>query len=80
MAAAHVSIAMGKSSDITKIHADAILLKDDLNVLPEAIKLARKSSRILKQNLVWAAGYNLTALPLAIAGLVPPISLPSECH
>ncbi len=72
MAAANLSIAMGKASDITKVHADAILLKDDLAVIPQAIVMARRANRILRQNLTWAAGYNLTALPLAVAGYIPP--------
>ena len=43
-----------------------------LQRIPEAIVLARRTHRIIRQNLAWAAGYNLLALPLAAAGLVTP--------
>ena len=52
--------------------ADLILMGDSLDALPGAFLLARRAQRIIKQNLVWAAGYNLTAMPLAAMGWVPP--------
>lgn len=72
LAGATTSLAMQASSDLAKLHADAVLLNDHLATLPIALYAARKCRRIIKQNLCWAAGYNMTLLPLAIAGLIPP--------
>lgn len=72
MAGARLSIAMGSGTDITQVQADAILLTNQLDILPEAIHIARQTRRVIKQNMSWALGYNLVALPVAIAGLVPP--------
>jgi Cu2+-exporting ATPase len=67
-----VSIAMGRGSALAHASADLILMGDSLDALPGAFLLARRAQRIIKQNLVWAAGYNLTAMPLAAMGWVPP--------
>lgn len=72
MAGARLSIAMGGASDLTQLRADAILLSSRLAVLPMAIVLARRTRNVIRQNLAWALGYNVLALPAAIAGLVPP--------
>ncbi len=69
---AGVSIAMSRGSALTLASADLILIGDSLNALPEAFSLARRATRIIRQNLVWAAAYNLTAMPLAAMGWVPP--------
>ena len=70
--AADVSVAMGQASDVARINGDAILLAADLAVLPEALQLAQRTRRIVRQNVAWAIGYNGLALPLAAAGWVPP--------
>jgi Cu2+-exporting ATPase len=49
-----------------------ILIGDDLTCLPQAIRLARRTLRVARQNPVWSAGYNFGALPLAALGLIPP--------
>lgn len=72
MAGARLSIAMGAANDLTQLRADGILLTSQLGILPAAIVLARKTRRVIRQNLTWALGYNLIALPAALAGLVPP--------
>lgn len=69
---ADVSIAMGRAADLTQLAADALLLGNDLQTLPRALRLARRTRRIIGQNIGWAIGYNLLALPLAAAGFVPP--------
>jgi P-type Cu2+ transporter len=69
---AGVSIAMSRGSALTLASADLILIGDSLNALPEAFSLARRATRVIRQNLVWAAGYNLIAMPLAAMGWVPP--------
>ena len=72
LAGADISLAMGNASDIAKTSADSVLLANDLHRLLDALTLARKTKSIIRQNLAWALGYNLTALPLAAAGLVAP--------
>jgi len=69
---AGVSVAMSRGSALTLASADLILIGDSLNALPDAFSLARRATRVIRQNLVWAAGYNLTAMPLAAIGWVPP--------
>lgn len=69
---AGVSIAMSRGSALTLASADLILVGDSLAGLPDAFSLARRATRVIRQNLVWAAGYNLTAMPLAAMGWVPP--------
>lgn len=72
MAGARLSIAMASAADITQLQADGILLTSHLSPLASAIVLARKTRQIIRQNLAWALGYNLSVLPLAILGMVPP--------
>jgi len=72
MAGAGVSVAMGSAADLTQLRADAVLLNGQLTQLAEALDTAGRTRRIIRQNMAWALGYNLCALPLAAAGLVPP--------
>ena len=72
LAGAQTSIAMGSASDLAKTHADAVLTNGELALIGEAVLLAKKTTTIIKQNIGWAFGYNMTALPLAAFGLVPP--------
>jgi Cu2+-exporting ATPase len=72
MAGAGVSVAMGGAADLTQLNADAILLNGQLTDLPAAMSTSRDMRRIIRQNMVWALGYNVVALPLAAAGFVPP--------
>jgi Cu2+-exporting ATPase len=67
-----VSIAMSRGSALTLASADLILVGDSLQSLPAAFALARRAKAIIRQNLVWAAASNLTAMPLAALGWVPP--------
>jgi Cu+-exporting ATPase len=53
--------------------ADLTLVRDDLRLLPEALQLGRDTLRAIHQNLAWAFGYNLIAIPLAMAGLLTPM-------
>ena len=72
LAGAQTSIAMGSASDLAKTHADAVLTKGELAVIVTSLTLAKKTKRIIKQNIGWAIGYNFTALPLAAFGMIPP--------
>lgn len=72
LSGADVSVAMASASDLAQTRADAVLLNDHLMVLAEALSIARRTKGIIRQNLRYSLIYNLLALPLAAAGLVPP--------
>ncbi|MEY3465249.1 MAG: hypothetical protein RL603_847 [Pseudomonadota bacterium] len=72
LAAADVSMAMGRGSPIAHAAGDLLLLRDSLAALPQSIEVARRALAIVRQNLRWAAAYNLAAIPLAALGLMPP--------
>ncbi|EPC02978.1 ATPase P [Litchfieldella anticariensis FP35 = DSM 16096] len=69
---ADVSIAMNGATDLARTSADAVLLSPRLLRIVEAIEIARATRRIIRQNLIWAVCYNVSALPLAAIGVVPP--------
>ena len=69
---ADVAIAMGRGSPLAQTSADLILVRDSLEEIPHAVAIARRTQRIVRQNLAWAIAYNLAALPLAAFGQVPP--------
>jgi P-type Cu2+ transporter len=73
LAQADVSIAMGKGSDIAMEIAKITLMTSDLNQIPKAIQLSKRTMRTVKQNLFWAFIYNLIGIPLA-AGILYPIT------
>jgi cation transport ATPase len=73
LATADLGLAMGSGTDVAITAADLILLRDDLNVVPDAIMLARATFTTIRRNIGWAFGYNLAAIPLAAAGLLNPI-------
>ncbi|MBT4277865.1 copper-translocating P-type ATPase [Candidatus Falkowbacteria bacterium] len=70
---ADLGIAMGAGTDIAKESGNIILMKGDPRKIVEAIKLSKKTFKIIKQNLFWAFFYNVVAIPLAIAGLISPM-------
>ena len=72
LAQAQVSIAMGGGADLARANADVVLLGNDLEALPHGLALARRTLRIVKQNLLWAFAYNFLVIPLAMAGWVTP--------
>jgi len=72
LAGADVSLAMGSGTRIAQTQADLILMSDSLAALPEAIRQARWTLRIVRQNIAWAIGYNAIALPIAATGLLTP--------
>ena len=67
-----MSIAMVNATELAKASADCLLLSGDLNQINYTRRMAVKTRRIIKQNLGWALLYNLTAIPLAAAGFIPP--------
>jgi Cu2+-exporting ATPase len=70
---ATVGIAIGKATDIALESADMVLMRSDLRLVPQALKLSHKTFAIIRQNLFWAFFYNALAIPMAIAGLLHPI-------
>ena len=72
LAGADVSLALADGSALAQHAADVVLVGGALQRIPEAITLARRTRRVIRQNLAWAIGYNLLALPLAACGLVTP--------
>jgi P-type Cu2+ transporter len=65
-------MAMDNGSSIAHAAGDLVLLRETLGALPMAIEVSRRALAIVRQNLRWAAFYNLAAIPLAALGLMPP--------
>ncbi|MBM4197622.1 MAG: cadmium-translocating P-type ATPase [Gammaproteobacteria bacterium] len=72
LAAADVSIVLRSGSALAQTAGDLLLLDEAWQGIPAAIAIARRAGHILRQNLAWAAAYNLTAIPAAALGLLPP--------
>ena len=73
LAQADLGIAMGTGSDVAIEASDLTLVRGDLGVAVDALRLSRRTHRVITSNLVWAFGYNVAALPLAAAGLLSPM-------
>jgi Cu2+-exporting ATPase len=73
LAAADISVAMGSATDLAKTSADAVLLSNRLQALVHAFTLARRTRRVIIENLLWAALYNGLMLPFAALGWITPI-------
>ena len=73
LAQANIGIAMGSGSDIAIEAGDIVLVKGSLVGVVQAINLSKATFRKIKQNLFWAFGYNVIAIPLAVAGVLNPI-------
>jgi P-type Cu2+ transporter len=72
LAAAHASFAFGQAVPLAQRQADVVVTGDTLERVPQTLWLARRTLRVVRQNLVWAAGYNAVCVPLALAGWLPP--------
>ncbi|MFW5470623.1 heavy metal translocating P-type ATPase [Knoellia sp. CPCC 206435] len=73
LATADLGMAMGTGTDVAIEASDLTLVRGDLRVAPDAIRLARRTLSTIKSNLFWAFGYNVAAIPLAAAGLLNPM-------
>jgi len=71
LAQADAGIAMGSGADLAQEAGDVLLLRAQPAAIPAALDLARSTLRVMRQNLVWAAGYNLLGIPLAAGVLYP---------
>jgi Cu2+-exporting ATPase len=72
LARADVAIAMGHAALAAREHADLVLLAERPGGVPLAIAAARRTLRLVRQNMLWAATYNAACIPLALAGWLPP--------
>ena len=70
---ADLGVAVSRASDVAKEAADVILLKSDIQAIPEALGLAQATLRTIRQNLFWAFFYNAAAIPLAALGFLSPV-------
>lgn len=72
LAQADASLAVAGASPLANRAADVLLLRGDLSLLPLLIRQARRTAAVTRQNLLWAALYNGLAIPMALAGWLPP--------
>jgi Cu+-exporting ATPase len=70
---ADLGVAVSRASDVAREAADLLLLRSDIEAIPEALGLAQASLRTIKQNLFWAFFYNAAAMPLAALGFLSPV-------
>ncbi len=71
LAGAHVSFAFGRAVPLAQARADFVVLGERLEDVSAALLLARRTLRIVRQNLAWAVAYNAVCVPLAVAGWMP---------
>jgi len=68
---ANIGIAMGEGTDIAMESANITLMRGDLMLIPEVIKISKRTIKIIKQNLFWAFFYNIAFIPIAAGALYP---------
>jgi len=73
LACGHASLAPASASDVGQTVADAVFMGDSLAPVTTAIRVARRTTRIVRQNFAIAIGYNIVAIPQALLGLVTPL-------
>jgi Cu2+-exporting ATPase len=74
LAQANISLSFGSAAALTQWTADVVVLGNDLRRIGDAIVCARRTFRVIRQNLAWALAYNLVAIPLAATGHLTPLA------
>ncbi|MGZ5180961.1 MAG: heavy metal translocating P-type ATPase [Ramlibacter sp.] len=72
LARADLSIAMGQGAPLAQSKSDVVVSGGRLDAVPLVLEMARRTRRVVRQNLAWAAAYNAVCVPLALAGWMPP--------
>ncbi|MBW3602633.1 MAG: HAD-IC family P-type ATPase, partial [Actinobacteria bacterium] len=72
LAQADLGIALGAGTDVARAASDITILRPDLGAVGDAVRLSRRIEQVIRQNLAWAFGYNVLAIPVAAAGLLDP--------
>ena len=72
LAQAQVSVAVDQGAEAAQAAADMVLLSSEIGRLADGVVLARKTQKIIRENLAWAALYNLLAIPAAALGYITP--------
>jgi len=73
LAQADVGMAMGSGADVATDAADVVLMRGDLRAAAQALALAHRTMRTMRQNLFWAFAYNVVGIPLAALGMLDPV-------
>ena len=71
LAGAQVSFAFGKAVPLARSRADFVVLGENIHAIVDTLALARRTMRVVRQNLWWALAYNAACVPLAVAGFLP---------
>jgi Cu2+-exporting ATPase len=71
LAGAHVAFAFGLAVPLAQAKADFVVMGNDLMSVANTLLLARRTIKIVRQNLWWALGYNVACIPLAVMGYLP---------
>jgi P-type Cu2+ transporter len=70
---ADLGVAVARGADVSLESADAVLVRDDLRLVPDLVRLGRCATGVIRGNLFWAFAYNVAGIPLAVLGVLHPL-------